>query len=98
MSSEVCDLSDSQVCAGGEKDLGACQGDSGSALVVGVSFCSMKYKFAFQDVLHISIVFHQVQTRVEGPWVLHGITSWSRGCALEGSYLFSPVFLLLIIY
>ena len=30
------------MCAGGEKDLGACQGDSGSALVVGVSFCCIK--------------------------------------------------------
>jgi len=55
---KVCDLSKSQLCAGGEKELGACQGDSGSALVV--------------------------QTREGGPWVLHGITSWSRGCALEG--------------
>lgn len=58
LSIKVCDLGRSQLCAGGEKGRGACQGDSGSALVV--------------------------QTKKDGPWVLHGITSWSRGCALEG--------------
>ena len=34
---KVCDLGRSQLCAGGEKGRGACQGDSGSALVVCVS-------------------------------------------------------------
>ena len=32
--SKVCDLSKSQLCAGGETKSGACQGDSGSGLVV----------------------------------------------------------------
>ena len=36
--SKVCELSKSQLCAGGEKKSGACQGDSGSGLVVSVLY------------------------------------------------------------
>ena len=35
---KVCDLSKSQLCAGGEKKSGACQGDSGSGLVVSILY------------------------------------------------------------
>ena len=36
--SKVCDLSKSQLCAGGETKSGACQGDSGSGLVVSILY------------------------------------------------------------
>ena len=34
LSLQLCEIADSQLCAGGEEGRGACQGDSGSALVV----------------------------------------------------------------
>jgi len=55
---QTCHLAHTQTCAGGFKGRGACQGDSGSALVS--------------------------RDSDDAPWTIVGITSWSRGCALEG--------------
>lgn len=55
---QTCHLADTQICAGGMQGRGACQGDSGSALVA--------------------------RQTDDDPWTIVGITSWSRGCALEG--------------
>ena len=47
---KVCNLSKSQLCAGGEKKRGACQGDSGSGLVV--SLCKLSsYSFHFMQIV-----------------------------------------------
>ena len=56
--SKVCDLSKSQLCAGGETKSGACQGDSGSGLVVSILylyFCLYLY-LAFAEVALWSVV------------------------------------------
>ena len=79
---KVCNLSKSQLCAGGEKKRGACQGDSGSGLVVSLWKLS---SYSFQACVHfmqiVGLVWYCSREQMSISFLTYDRSSFRNHCA-----------------